>query len=65
MEQLPPTRPPLEMIALAAWVGVTPDSLPETMRAPTCRDTMDAWKRVADALWGEFSRLADGLNHDS
>jgi len=49
-------RPPLEMIAFAAWVNVEPDKVPPEFRASTCEATMKAWKRVADALWAEFER---------
>ena len=51
MTDLPDIRPRLELIALAAWVNVAnPDALPKAMLAPTCRHTMTAWKRVADAI---------------
>lgn len=49
-------RPPLELIALAAWVNCDPDMLPASMRAPTCEATMAAWKRVADALFVRFEQ---------
>jgi hypothetical protein len=47
---LPDKRPPLELVAFAAWVNVPVDAIPDTFLAPTCQHTMDAWKRVADAI---------------
>ena len=49
-EPLPTERPPLELVAFAAWVNVPVDKIPDTFLAPTCKHTMDAWKRVADAI---------------
>jgi hypothetical protein len=43
------TRDPLALAMLAAWLNVRVDQLPETMRAHTCRDTMERWKRVGEA----------------
>jgi hypothetical protein len=43
-------RPPLELVALAAWLNVKPEQLPADLRAKNCDATMTAWKRVADAL---------------
>lgn len=56
MTDQPNERPPLELIALAAWVNCDPDVLPASMRAPTCEATMAAWKRVADALFVRFEQ---------
>ena len=39
----------LARVALAAWVNVRPDCLPEAMQAHNCPATMEAWARVADA----------------
>ena len=50
IKALPAERPPLELIAFAAWVNVSPDKIPPEMRGPTCAATMAAWKRVADAI---------------
>lgn len=49
-EPLPAERPPYELVAFAAWVNVPVDKIPDTFLAPTCKDTMDAWKRVSDAI---------------
>ena len=45
----PVMRDPLCLAMFAAWVNVRPDQLPKDMRAFTCKATMDAWQRVADA----------------
>lgn len=42
-------RSPLELVMFAAWVNVSPDQVPDTMRGPTCAATMEAWKRVGEA----------------
>ena len=47
---LPDKRPPYELVAFAAWVNVSVDAIPASFLAPTCQHTMDAWKRVADAI---------------
>lgn len=43
-------RPPLEIVALAAWLNVRPHQLPPDLRAVNCEATTKAWKRVADAM---------------
>ena len=43
-------RTPLELVALAAWLNVTPEQLPQQYRAHTCIATMAAWRRVVDAM---------------
>lgn len=53
-EPLPAERPPYELVAFAAWVNVPVDKIPDTFLAPTCKHTMDAWKRVADAIIGKY-----------
>lgn len=40
----------LALVALAAWVNVRPDQLPENMRAHNCPATMAAWNRVSNAI---------------
>ncbi|MBB5709291.1 hypothetical protein [Sphingomonas xinjiangensis] len=50
-------REPIERVMLAAWLGVEPHQLPENMRAHTCADTMERWKKVGEAAV-EFARLA-------
>lgn len=47
----------LARVALAAWVNVRPDCLPEAMQAHNCPATMEAWARVADAI---IAALAEG-----
>lgn len=44
-----PPRTPLELVMFAAWVGVDPQNIPETMKGHTCADTMARWKRVGEA----------------
>ncbi|ODP39239.1 hypothetical protein [Sphingomonas turrisvirgatae] len=45
----PVLRDPLALAMLAAWMNVSVDKLPATMRAHTCVSTMTAWKRVGEA----------------
>jgi hypothetical protein len=52
-------RSRLEMVAFAAWVNVPVDQVPATMRATTCKSTMAAWKRVADAIYAQAARDLD------
>lgn len=40
----------LALVALAAWVNVRPDQLPDTMRAHNCPSTIAAWGRVSGAI---------------
>lgn len=51
------------LIALAAWVNVRPDQLPEEMQAHNCPATMKAWGRVAAAIRASQAAPApsDGL----
>jgi hypothetical protein len=44
-----PTRDPLALAMLAAWLNVRPDQIPDTFRAHTCEATMTAWQRVGRA----------------
>lgn len=48
----------LAKVALAAWVNVSPDMLPDAMQAHNCPATMEAWSRVADAV--RAAVLAEG-----
>lgn len=43
-------RPPLELVAFAAWVNCPVDKIPAEYREPTCVHTMASWKRVADVI---------------
>jgi hypothetical protein len=56
---LPDKRPPLELVAFAAWVNVPVDAIPASFLAPTCQHTMDAWLRVADAIAKELNKCQD------
>lgn len=58
-------RDPLALEMIAAWVGVTVDQLPETMRAHTCPATAAAWGRVADAARQHINPSAPPRNETS
>lgn len=52
------TRTHLARVALAAWVGVTPDQLPpekQWIEHPN-HDSRKAWDRVIEALRAEFEQ---------
>lgn len=53
---LPDKRPHLELVALAAWLNVPVDAMPASLLAPTCQHTMDAWRRVAEAIKSEVMK---------
>lgn len=53
---LPDKRPHLELVALAAWLNVPVDAMPASLLAPTCQHTMDAWRRVAEAIKNEVMK---------
>lgn len=55
----PVLRDSLALAMLAAWMGVPVDKLPPGMRAHTCRDTMERWKRVGEVA---MSFAIDRLN---
>jgi hypothetical protein len=53
-------RDQMGLVALAAWLNVTPEQMPEGMRLHTCQATKDAWARVElavrNAVKDELSR---------
>jgi hypothetical protein len=61
-------RTPLELAMLAAWLGVRPDQLPKEMRAHTCRDTMERWRKVGEAALQLYKENGDAIttpNHNA
>ena len=46
-------RDRMALVAVAAWLNVTPDQLPPQMRLHTCEATKVAWARVAAAVRAE------------
>ena len=43
-------RDRVALVAVAAWLNVTPDQLPPQLRLHTCEATKVAWARVAEAV---------------
>ena len=43
-------RDQMGIVALSAWLNVTPEKLPSGLRLHTCQQTKDAWARVEIAV---------------